>query len=1786
MTKIKISKPERLPREGVTDTDLNTWKNELFNYLNQEEEFELFLEDGRYATWTAKEFCAKRIQHAVAPDTEADLPKRQRQLHNYLTVIAGCAYKDHYMVILDQATSMNWIWEELKTVYQITSKGKDFLGIVDIKWDPTVSSATTIYNSYRAKIMENLKPAGTKVLWKNQTLTANESISPTFEDHILLSVLQLIDRRLPQKVKEVYGPRMEQGKLLMDFKMDILVNVTKLIQDIDIQDAQLNALSANAATPVGYIQPKFKKQPFKKPGHSPKKFCRLCHLARRPMHNVTSHEIGDTSCPSLSQRDREALQLKTTKLGAVEVEKEEDDDDLDAIAKQFGYDDDEQVDFSSSYFPKEGSKHESTVNTISYIKPVPSQILTVHDNMNIIHLDLDSGCWVSCAQLDYVKEKGWEILPNGQLTRLADNQTVLQSVGEIHKVFKRNNWTVIYRAIVLPQLHTPLIAGNNFIADNKITQHQQKQSITVHDKYTVPETNRNLPLPTHLNSVTAAVTPKLLLPQQSTTVKTTLPNNTTVLIEPRIESKSNWPEPQLKQVVNGKVELFNDSSEPVKINNKQLVNIRRVDQITPNQPQDYTITSTPNHNKIENFTINKNSMTHQQLKCMEATMMKYKSVFDKDLSMGYNQTAGRHKCALNWATATRPQADKVTVPIYNTGLNVLLQQVCDSLTEQGVLGIPQEDNILVQAISPCFLRKKQSAKLKANKDLLPEDVRLVVNTNHVSEHLKNLPTKTTKQQDVFLQIAKWKYIIKTDLYQGFFQNHLARSAFPYCAIQTPFGGLRYFKRSIQGLLGQSEELDELLSKILKDELMQGIVIKLADDLFIGGKDIDEATKNWQTVLQTLAKANIKLSPKKTVIFPESVDILSWVWNQGGELTPSPHRKQALSAVRSEDIKVVKDLRSWIGLFKTFLDCTPNLAYLLDPFDLATAGKDSGDLITWTPALLQAFNMAKMQIKNMVSLYLPNPNDQLIITADAARTPPGLGTVLQARDQEGNIRTVRHYSVKLKSNMQTWQPCEIEAAALGTAIEAFMGFIKESNKPVLLCTDSKPVVEAAKRILNGKFSLSPRIQTFLNNLSRIKCEIQHISGKTGHNQASDYASRNTFQCNSEICQICHYVNSIADSVIDPKAATLTPESNSLLNRTAWRDIQAKDKSCKAAITCLTTGQTPTRKKGPVNSETRRLTKMARVASDGVLVVDTPVPLSASKQEKIVVPYLHLPAILMQLHTKHGHPTKNQMGLVFNKHFFAYRSATAIDELYENCAICITMKRLPKQLDQYEVTTNAKKPGSNFGVDIIKRNKQLIMVARDQFSSYTVAEIVPNETGDSLREAIIKLITPIRSPDSVTIRTDNATGFQSIAKADPYLEKLDICLELSDPNNKNGNACIDKGIQELQQELLRIIPHDGLINNTNLALAVKRLNSKIRRQGSLSADEIMFSRDRIAGKNLNLNDTQLAQDQLTTRRKNNKENSQTAKKEDNLKPGDIIHQKEHKNKNKVRETYLVTACEKNKVEAQKILYPYGDNPTKLRSKTYSFKPNRVYTNKALSIRKTQPSNKPKLTSNWTPFRPNESETDTDSEDEDIPNESFHSVAEEETPPKATPPKHAVEPEKRKPSKEVWIVNKEQQISDLKRSFSARKIQRWFRANIHKQGKRKLRKRNPDISYKETLRAVTIEQEYIVSDISTHERESDVPDTEISKNESMEWDPYQEDYEDIMNEAFLTQPPPNLQLRPLQPIQEGRVYELPDTHYMSLDSPPSESCPTHSTPKSSKPPKVTQKGKSNIVKKFLFK
>ena len=105
---------------------------------------------------------------------------------------------------------------------------------------------------------------------------------------------------------------------------------------------------------------------------------------------------------------------------------------------------------------------------------------------------------------------------------------------------------------------------------------------------------------------------------------------------------------------------------------------------------------------------------------------------------------------------------------------------------------------------------------------------------------------------------------------------MSEESIPWLGVQTPFGGLRAISRSGQGLLGQAEEFDEVLAKVLKEELREGICTKIVDDIYVGGATQKEASANYIRILSKLDNANLKISPNKTHIFPTSVDVLGWV----------------------------------------------------------------------------------------------------------------------------------------------------------------------------------------------------------------------------------------------------------------------------------------------------------------------------------------------------------------------------------------------------------------------------------------------------------------------------------------------------------------------------------------------------------------------------------------------------------------------------------------------------------------------------------------------------------------------------------------------------------------------------------------------------------------------------------------------------------------------------------------------------------------------------------------------
>ena len=333
MLHIKIYPPTKLPEKDVTDLLFNVWTQELEVYLSQDERFAAFMQGGNYATWLAADADHRYITQPVAPDAAADLPVRRTELRTFLSIIAKSCDIHHYNVVMRHSTRLQSIYDKLREDYDIQNKGIHFFHLLDLQYQPG-TSAIGFYNQYRNLIITNLKKRGDQIEWQNVDLAQDERLSPTFEDHILLTVLGLIDSRLPGHVRTHYHHHIGQDKCLMDFKTDILVKVPTFLQEIENKPSlgAINQLGEHLGA-MRYQQDyrargqPFRGQPFRgranfrarssyrgfatapagKQPHLSAPYCCLCHVTGQPDTVTRSHRIGDMKCPKLSDTDKQYI---------------------------------------------------------------------------------------------------------------------------------------------------------------------------------------------------------------------------------------------------------------------------------------------------------------------------------------------------------------------------------------------------------------------------------------------------------------------------------------------------------------------------------------------------------------------------------------------------------------------------------------------------------------------------------------------------------------------------------------------------------------------------------------------------------------------------------------------------------------------------------------------------------------------------------------------------------------------------------------------------------------------------------------------------------------------------------------------------------------------------------------------------------------------------------------------------------------------------------------------------------------------------------------------------------------------------------------------------------------------------------------------------------------------------------------------------------------------------------------------------------------------------------------
>ena len=500
------------------------------------------------------------------------------------------------------------------------------------------------------------------------------------------------------------------------------------------------------------------------------------------------------------------------------------------------------------------------------------------------------------------KHIGTVIKKSNQSALHADGITPRVIVGETHIMLSRDNIEFALDAYLVNELDVDILAGILFMSTNDISVRPAKQQILIGDTNTVHCGTCLSDSPNRVSRTQAYI----LKPEATSVIwprsylELALPSDLqpecTLAIETRTDNVkflNNWPPPSIKEAVSGKVCIPNNTDAPLSLRkNKHFCQVRLTAKLScDSTDSDIRLPEPPSpttefHSDTISVDPDKILLESNQTKFRTLTQA-YNDVFDTKIQ-GYNGSIGPFEATTYMGAIHPPPPPKRKGRVPQCARNKLLElhRKFGELENQGVFARPESLGITAEYLNPSFLEKKPSG-----------GSRLVTAFAEEGRYSKPQPSLMPDVDSALRSIARWKYLITSDLTSAFYQIPLSKSSMKYCRVATPYRGIRVYTRCATGMPGSEMTLEELMFRILGNCIQDRIVAKLADDLYCGGNTLNELLSNWKRVLDALQKSNLKLSPSKTVICPRSTTILGWIWTQGVS-SASPHKVAVLVSVGS------------------------------------------------------------------------------------------------------------------------------------------------------------------------------------------------------------------------------------------------------------------------------------------------------------------------------------------------------------------------------------------------------------------------------------------------------------------------------------------------------------------------------------------------------------------------------------------------------------------------------------------------------------------------------------------------------------------------------------------------------------------------------------------------------------------------------------------------------------------------------------------------------------------------
>ena len=1188
-----------------------------------------------------------------------------------------------------------------------------------------------------------------------------------------------------------------------------------------------------------------------------------------------------------------------------------------------------------------------------------SPAFTAKVNGHVVKAVVDEGSEVNVIEEKVVLKAGVKVDPVTDTRATAAGSNPLLVIGQCHdhlvldvEVEGVSIPVDLGHAVVIRGLGADLLVGEPGKCDNKIHTIPEHRLIEFnHEGQTLTTHYDTGPNPDY--EVGRVMETRTLQPGESLRVAVSnFDQGQIVAICPRRED-GNWFDPGLVTIDDG-VELINTSSHSVtlkkgnrvcevrnviEVSPEEIVNLRKVFNEFPDSFQYKSLAKPPNDKSyLDDIQVDPDGiMTPSQKKMFRDLCAKYTDIITPRPGR-YNNHSGHVDNSINFAERP-PSNQKVYQPKYSDKMKELLGQKMDALEDWGVLTFPDKVGVSIEFLSPSMLVPK------SEKD----EFRMVSDLCGLNRYIKKPPTTSPSIQEAKEDLAKKRYFAHIDLSNYYYQSGMSREDIQWLGVLHPFKGVMCYACEPQGLKGASEHAYEKLSRIFGSLCRAGKAIRQADSLFAVGDTLEELRDNLELVFERVQLNGLTIKPSKIIVAPRKSVLFGWEWCEG-KWSPTSHVTSALERVPLP--KTSTQLRSYLGSFKQFSDCISNYGEILSALEKMTSGK--GVKLQWTPEQEKAFKESQDAIKSLLGVYIPRPEDQLVTYSDYSEENNAIGGRLEIhREEDGKIKKLHggFFSATLPKVKKRW-PCEGECQAVKSVVEFFADSIRNSKKLTIHYSDNSPTVSAWNLAKKGAYSTSPKMSAFLSSLSTLNIDIRHKPGKDMH--TSDYLSRHPSTCTHERCSVCTDIrkwteigekcNAIRSVSIEDVMSGDT--AMPFHQRKTWLTLQTSDSMHAKLKHLIEVSQVPEKKR--TKGEFTRLKLMhnlfqrgdLRVESDGLITVRP--KSSLTDQWAISVPTNTYPSLVMALHQKFSHPSKQQLSNLLSRYYYCTGQQAIIEDVTNSCKQCLTTRQLPKVLTDFS-TTSPGAFGTRFSTDILERCQQRILVTVEDGSGLTMTDLVDNQKAETIRPAILAQVLPLMPMSGAVIRSDNAPSHQSLKleaeEKDSVWSRHNITWELGATYNVNKNPVCENKIRELEKEILRFKASGGPLTKLDLVQITNLVNTRVRHHGK-SAKELLLRREAMNNTPIDVSDSEVATQVETNRDVNHanlqKHHRKRGKKEApemDFQVGDLVLVRDTLSKHKPREVHTVVELDGNEnVKIKKF-------ENQLRQKTFDVKPSQL-------------------------------------------------------------------------------------------------------------------------------------------------------------------------------------------------------------------------------------------------------